>query len=175
MQNSLKYALGLIFVVLIRLVPHVPNVEPIMATLMPFSRKWGMLSGLFFGVMAVVLYDLATGTFGPWTAFTAGAYGLLGIASGLYFKHVKGKAIVQYLGFAIVGTLFYDAITGLTVGPLFYGQSFMAALAGQVPYTLTHLESNIVLALVVSPLVYKFIVANPKLELSAVANYKFGQ
>ncbi|HET8581437.1 MAG TPA: hypothetical protein VFL98_03140 [Candidatus Paceibacterota bacterium] len=164
----IKFALGLALVVLVRLIPHVPNVEPITATLMPYARKWGMASGAVFGILAVVLYDLATGTFGPWTAFTAGAYAILGLAAGLYFKHVHGRAVFQYLGFAIGGTILYDALTGLTVGPLFYGQPLMDALIGQIPFTLMHLASNIVLAAIVSPLVEKFIVANPKIALPAV-------
>lgn len=168
MQQILKYSLSLLLVVGVRMIPHVPNVEPITATLMPFARRWGMWSSALFGVLAVLLYDLATGTLGPWSLFTAGAYGLLGIAAGVYFAHVKGKGVLSYVGFAIIGTLFYDAITGLTLGPILYGQPFMAALVGQIPFTLSHLAGNIVLAFVVSPLVYKFIVTNEKLELGFV-------
>jgi uncharacterized membrane protein len=166
MQQIFKYVIGLILVVGIRMIPHVPNVEPITATLMPYAKKWGMWSGASFGVLAVLLYDLITNSLGPWSFFTAGAYGLLGIAAGLYFARVKGGSVLSYLGFAIIGTLFFDAITGLTVGPLFFHQSFMDALSGQVPFTLSHLMGNIVLSLVVSPLVYKFIVMNPRLELA---------
>jgi uncharacterized membrane protein len=168
MQHILKYTLALILVIGVRMIPHVPNVEPITATLMPFARKWGMWSGALFGVLAVLLYDLATGTMGPWSFFTAGAYALLGIVAGLYFKRVQGKGVMSYVGFSIIGTLFYDAITGLTVGPLFFGQPFIVAVIGQIPFTLSHVAGNIVLALVVAPLIYKFIVTNEKLQLNFI-------
>lgn len=163
--SILKYSIGLLLVVLVRMVPHIPNVEPITATLMPYSKKWGVLGGALFGVLAVFLYDVFTGTFGAWSFFTAGAYLLLGIAAGLYFARVKDKGVVGYVGFAIIGTILYDAITGLTVGPLFFGQPFIAALMGQIPFTAMHLAGNIALAAVLSPLVERFIVMNPRLQL----------
>lgn len=169
MNQSVKYLLGLLLVIGLRLLPHPPNVEPITATLMPFAKRWGMLAGALFGGLAIISYDLLTGTFGVWSWFTLGAYVLLGLFAGLYFRYVQGGGVLSYVGFAIVGTLFYDAITGLTLGPLFFGQPFMAALMGQIPFTLYHLAGNIVLAAVVSPLVYRWVVTNSQLETGALA------
>ena len=40
-QNFIKYLIGLFTVIALRLIPHPPNVEPIMSTMMPFSKRWG--------------------------------------------------------------------------------------------------------------------------------------
>ena len=39
-KNFIKYLIGLLTVISLRLVPHPPNVEPIMATMMPFAKRW---------------------------------------------------------------------------------------------------------------------------------------
>jgi uncharacterized membrane protein len=169
MNQGLKYILGLGLVCLLRLLPHPPNVEPIMATLMPFAKRWGMLAGAVFGAAAVIIFDLLSGTLGIWSLSTIGGFVFLGLAAGWYFKHPQfGGGRLDYVAFAIIGTILYDALTGLTIGPIFFGQSFMQALIGQIPFTLYHLAGNIVLAFVVSPLIERFIVANPRLETKAV-------
>ncbi len=162
-QNTVKYIIGLLVVITLRIVPHPPNVEPIMASMMPFSKKWGWLSGLLFCLIAVLGYDVATGTFGSWSLITAGTYASLGALAGWYFKGKKNK-ISHYLAFAIVGTLIYDAVTGIGMGMLLFKMPFMTVLTGQIPFTLYHLAGNIALSATVSPLLYAWVVANPKLE-----------
>jgi len=167
MERAPKYIIGIVLVVLLRLLPHPPNVEPITATMMPFAKKWGMIAGLAFGVLTVFSFDVITGTIGPWSLFTAGAYALFGLAAGFYFSRARSSR-AQYVIFAVIGTLFYDAITGLTVGPLFFGQPFMAALVGQIPFTAYHLAGNVVLAAVLSPVIERWVVQNPKLETNRI-------
>ena len=65
-----------------------------------------------------------------------------------------------------MATLIYDVITGLTIGPLFFNQSFLSALSGQAIFTVYHLIGNVSLALLFSPLVYRFLATNPKLNFS---------
>jgi uncharacterized membrane protein len=169
MNQSLKFALGLFLVSVLRLFPHPPNVEPITATLMPYSKQWGAWSGALFGVASVLIYDLLTGTLGVWSLLTMLGYGLLGLAAGLYFAGGKRSGAFHYLFFAAAGTVFYDALTGLSVGPLVFHQPFMEALVGQIPFTIYHLAGNVALSLVVSPLVERLIVQNAALETSHIA------
>ncbi len=166
-KNLIKYIIALLTVIVLRLVPHPPNVEPIMSTMMPFAKRWGRFAGLFFAVLAILSFDLITGTLGVWSIMTAGTYALLGIAAGFYFKNKKSD-VKNYVGFSVVGTLVYDAITGIGTGVLFFKQSFMITLIGQIPFTLYHLGGNIVLAAVVSPLLYRWVLDNPKLETQTV-------
>lgn len=170
MNQGLKYVLGLSLVCLLRLLPHPPNVEPITATLMPFAKRWGMLAGAVFGGAAVIIFDLLSGTLGIWSWASVGGFVFLGLGAGWYFKHPQfGGGRLDYVAFAIIGTILYDALTGLTVGPLFFDQPFTQALMGQIPFTLYHLAGNIVLAFVVSPLVEYFVVENKALEAKRVA------
>ncbi len=166
-KNFIKYLIGLLTVISLRFVPHPPNVEPIMATMMPFAKRWGKLAGLSFTLLAILSFDLITGTLGVWSIMTAGTYALLGIAAGFYFKNKENK-IKYYIGFSVVGTLIYDAITGIGTGMLFFKQSFMLTLMGQIPFTLYHLAGNIAFAAIVSPLLFKWVLDNPQLETQPV-------
>jgi uncharacterized membrane protein len=168
-QNTIKYAIGLLTVIGLRLLPHPPNVEPIMSTMMPFSKKWGWLSGMIFGLLAILSFDLLTNTLGIWSLVTAGTYALLGIFAGLYLKNKENK-IRYYVAFSIIATIIYDAITGIGIGMLFFNQSFITTFTGQIPFTLYHLGGNIVLSSIVSPILYKWVINNSQLETQHVLN-----
>ncbi|MDD5086882.1 MAG: hypothetical protein PHV16_03955 [Candidatus Nanoarchaeia archaeon] len=168
-KNLIKYIIGLFTVIVLRIVPHPPNVEPIMSTMMPFAKRWGKLAGMVFTLLAILSFDLITGTLGVWSIMTAGTYALLGIAAGVYFKK-KQSNIKNYVKFSVIGTLVYDAITGIGTGVLFFNQSFMITLIGQIPFTLYHLGGNIVLAAIVSPLLYTWVLDNPQMETQPVIN-----
>ena len=169
-KNQKNLIIGLLTCLFIRLIPfRAPNVEPILATQMPFAKKYGAFTGFIFGVLSIIFYDLLTGTAGPWTLFTATAYGLLGFLAALFFKK-RSASRKNFVSFAVLGTLFYDAITGLTVGPLFFHQSFMIALVGQIPFTALHLVGNVTFALLISPAVYSFLIKNQKLKPVAEIN-----
>lgn len=167
---ALKFSLALVLCLLVRLIPlRAPNIEPILATTMPFSKAYGAFVGFSFAVLSILLYDVLTGTFGVQTFFTAGAYGILGWWSASYFKKNKASAW-SYVRFAIFGTLFYDALTGLTVGPLFFHQSFSGSLIGQIPFTALHLAGNITFAYILSPVIYNFLIKKKKNENTSIIN-----
>lgn len=155
---SFKFFLGLVLCLLVRLIPfRAPNIEPILATTMPFSKAYGAFVGFSFAVLSILFYDVLTGTLGLQTFFTTLAYGILGLWSAYYFeKHKADKW--GYVRFAIFGTLFFDALTGLTVGPIFFHQSFVQSLVGQIPFTALHLLGNVTLAVLLSPGIYNFLI-----------------
>ena len=156
-KNYLNYVLGFIFCLLVRMIPfRPPNIEPILAVQMPFSRIFGGLLGFSFGFFSIVVYDFLTFGLGIWTLITAMAYGLLGLWAIRYFKNKKNNSL-EYVKFALMSTLFYDAVTGLTLGPLFFHQSFVIALAGQIPFTILHLFGNSIFAYVLSPGIYNLL------------------
>ena len=70
--------------------------------------------------------------------------------------------------FAVMGTLAFDIVTGLSIGPLFFQQPFMEALIGQVSFTALHLLGNVGFAAVLSPLIYRFVVENKKFETESL-------
>ncbi|MBN1385768.1 hypothetical protein JW968_02195 [Candidatus Woesearchaeota archaeon] len=167
MKNLAKYVIGLLTVLLLRLMPHPPNVEPIMATMMPFAKRWGWMSGLVFTSLAMLLFDLITRTIGVWSILTIGTYCLISSCAGIYLKQRENK-IRYYVGFAIIGTIIYDAITGIGTGMIFFNQSFMDTLIGQIHFTLYHLAGNVLLSATLSPLLYKWALDNPNLETEAI-------
>lgn len=169
-KNWFKFILGIVACSLIRLIPfRPPNIEPILATQMPFSRAYGGIAGFSFAFLNIVLYDLITQKLGLWTLLTAVTYGLLGFGAVYFFKKYKDNKW-NYVYFAIIGTLFFDIVTGLSFGPLFFNQPFMEALIGQIPFTLWHLLGNISFALVLSPALYKFVISNKKFENFSIIN-----
>ena len=169
-KNYFKISLVFFLCLLARLIPfRAPNVEPILAATMPFSRIYGAFVGFSFAVLSILIYDLVTGTLGIQTFFTVGAYGLLGLWAGSYFKKDNGS-VRGYARFAIIGTLFYDALTGLTVGPIFFHQSFFQTFLGQIPFTMLHLTSNIIFAFTLSPFIYNFVIKKRKTETVPLIN-----
>lgn len=163
-KNWFKFVLGFIVCLLIRLIPfRPPNIEPIMAAVMPFSRAYGKVAGFSFAFGSMVLFDLIVGKVGIWTFITAIVYGLVGLGAAYYFKNKKNTAW-NYAKFAVISTIFFDAVTGFTIGPIFFGQPFVAAVIGQIPFTALHLLGNVSLALVLSPVLYAFVIENKKFE-----------
>ncbi len=169
MKHAPKYFIGLLVVIFFRLIPHPPNVEPIMATMMPFAKKWGKIAGGLFAALTIILLDIITGTLGWHSLFTISAYGILGVAAHWYLQNRNSR--LHYIGFAAVGTLFYDAITGLGVGMLLFKQTFMHTLILQIPFTLAHLAGNIVFATIVSPILFTYILENKNLELQRLFSW----
>jgi len=134
-----------------------------MATIMPVGKIYGSVMSFVFGFLSIVLYDSVTSGFGVWTLVTALAYGTLGVGATYFFKNRSGWK--NYALYAVIATIFYDAITGLTIGPLFFHQSFMVSLMGQIPFTALHLIGNVSFAIVLSPVIEKWMA---KSEVPAV-------
>ncbi|MDO8593636.1 MAG: hypothetical protein Q7R59_01930 [bacterium] len=164
----LKFVIGWLTVFAFRLIPfRIPNVEPMLATVMPFSKRYGALGSFLFGFLGIAFYDAVTSGWGIWTLITALSYGALGLGAHFFFKN-RDASIKNFLRFGIVGTLLYDAVTGLTIGPLFMGQPFMLALTGQIPFTLLHLAGTIVFSVCLSPALYKWVVQSETFEIPAI-------
>lgn len=168
MNGSIKFIIGWVMVFLIRLIPfRPPNVEPVLATMMPFSKRYGALGAFLFGFLSIMLFDAVTSGIGQWTWITATAYGAVGLGSWLYFRNREGK-VYQFVTYGIIGTILYDAATGLTIGPLMFGQSFAEAFYGQIPFTAMHLLGNIALSLTLSPALYRWVVKNEAFDVSFI-------
>lgn len=172
-EHSPKFIIGWAISVLLRLVPfRPPNIEPILSIQMPFAKQFGVFAGFSFAFLNIVLFDAITGKLGSWTAITAAAYGLLGVFSAWYFKN-RSNTAWQYGLHAVYATLLYDAVTGLSIGPLFFGQSFSEAFYGQIPFTINHLIGNVILSALISPVVYRWVAANPRFQVSSLKQLSF--
>lgn len=169
MKKNLKILIVFIGCLLVRLIPfRAPNVEPIMASIMPIGKKYGIFFSFLFGFLSVFIYDLMT-NFGIWTMIAGVTYGLIGIVASIYFRKFKTN-ISNFVIFSILATIVFDLITGVLFAPVF-NQTIYTAFLMQIPFTALHLAGNILLSLVLSPLVLRFFAT----EKSFVFNKKLQQ
>ncbi len=164
-----KFKIFLIFLgcLIVRLIPlRAPNVEPIMASIMPVGRKYGTMVGFLFGFLSIFLYDSLT-HFGSWTWVAGVTYGLVGVASTFYFTKFKTSAF-NFAVFAMFATIFYDLITGVLLAPIFH-ESMATALVLQIPFTVLHLAGNIGFALTISPILSKWLSTEKVISVKPLA------
>jgi uncharacterized membrane protein len=155
MKNKFKIITVFMGCLLFRLFPlRAPNVEPIMASVMPLGRKYGALTGFLFGFLSIFLYDAVT-HFGAWTWTASITYGAIGAVSFFYFKKFNSRAS-DFAIFAFFATIVYDLVTGILFAPMF-GQTMWNAFILQIPFTALHLAGNIGFALTLSPLINKWL------------------
>ena len=165
MNDNIKFLIGWTAVFLFRLIPfRPPNFEPMLATVMPFSKHYRWDGSFLFGFLGIVLYDLVTSGWGYWTLPTALCYGFLGIAANVYFKN-RNASVQNFLVFGIPATLIYDAIT-MFIGPIFETQTVAAAVIGQIPFTLMHLAGTITFSVLLSPALYRWVITNESFEFA---------
>lgn len=163
-KNYFKYAVGFLVCLAFRFIPfRAPNIETILATQMPFSRIYGKILAFSFGFFSIIVYDLLTLNVGVWTILTSLSYGLLGLWASIYFEG-KDNNSFTYVKFALMSTILFDMVTGLTLGPLFFNQSFSGALMGQIPFTMLHLLGNISFAYILSPAIYNLLLEKEKIR-----------
>ncbi len=169
-MKTVKYAISIILCNLYRLLRFIPNNDPIMGVMLPFSRQDKWWEAGLFAAITIVTFDLLTSGIGVWTAVTAITYGALGIGFHFAYKKMKIKkmSIWNYLGSGIVGVLIYDFITGPIMSSWMFAMPFEAAFLGQIPFTLMHLASVSVFVVVLTPLLDKHLVENESLEDAAV-------
>ena len=165
-----KYIAGFLFTLIFRLLSPffgLWNVSPLMATELAGSKAYGPWIGGLYGAFSIILLDMIVGKTGSWTFITAITYGSVGVW-GAYFLKKRSASAMNFVVASIVGTLFFDLVTGVLMGPLLYHQPWMEAIIGQIPFTLRHLAGNTFFALVLAPWFYKKIMENPKWELSHI-------
>ncbi|MDB5187526.1 MAG: hypothetical protein JWO50_46 [Candidatus Kaiserbacteria bacterium] len=172
-RNTIKYAItwGGVFLFRLILLPwRMPNVEPLMAAVMPTSSRMSVLQSFLFAASSIAVYDAVTSGWGVWTAITAALYGATAIGAHFYFKKFASNRR-HFLTYGIIATLAYDALTGFTIGPIFWGQTLSSAIIGQIPFTLMHLAGTILFALVLSPLLARWYAREAAPAAIAVAQH----
>ncbi|MFH1106429.1 MAG: hypothetical protein V1787_00885 [Candidatus Micrarchaeota archaeon] len=145
-----KYFLGLVATVLFRVIPMpLPNLEPIMATALPFAKRMGPVAGAAFAFVALASWDLISGRLGLWTLYAGATYAVIGYGAGKFFASRKLN-LKNRVGFAAGATVIFDAATALVFGWQF-GQPLSVTVAGQVPFTAYHLLGNVLGAAILTP------------------------
>lgn len=168
LYNTPKYIIGFIGTLVFRLFSPffgMWNISPLMATEFAGSKAYGPIVSGLYGALSIAIIDVIMGKFGTWTIITSLTYGMVGVWGAYFFKNRSASA-QNFILASIVGTLFFDLITGILMGPIFYDQPWMSAIVGQIPFTVRHLAGNIFFAGILAPWFYTRIVENQKLKLS---------
>ncbi len=148
------FGLGLGICTALRLARFFPNNDPIMAVTLPYSKR-GRLAASLFPALAMVLFDLLSRQVGVWTLVTAGTYGLIGLGFSFAYAALgkRGRRVgsAVYVTSGVAGVLVFDFVTGPIMSSALFQMSFAQAFVGQIPFTLRHLVSVSLYAVVVSP------------------------
>ncbi len=169
-KNKLKIIAVFLGCFLFRLIPfRAPNVEPIMASVMPVGKKYGAFFGFLFGFLSIFLFDAIT-HFGSWTWVAGITYGLIGAGATLYFNKYN-NSIFNFAICAFFATIIFDLITGVLFAPIFH-QTMLNALILQIPFTMLHLAGNIGFAVTLSPVLNKWLSKSFVLKTSTTLEIK---
>jgi len=165
-----KYALSILFCNAYRLLRFIPNNDPIMGCMLPFSKQGKWWQGALFAFLTMASFDLITMKAGVWTIVTAGTYAALGLMFYFAYKKIKQVKLKHYLASGVIGVLIFDFITGPIMSSWLFKISFEAAFIGQIPFTVMHLLTATGFILIITPLLDRAIISNPALEDNAVLN-----
>lgn len=168
-----KYLAGFLGTLAFRLVTPLLglwNISPLMATELAGSKAYGPWVAGVYGFLSMALLDMIMGKAGSWTIVTSVTYAVIGVFGAWFFRGRKAS-VSNFVLVSICGTLFFDIITGVLMGPMIYGQPWAQAFIGQIPFTLRHLIGNVFFAIVLAPWFYRAIMTNPKWEIRKVSRF----
>jgi len=140
----------------------VPSVEPIIPLAIIASLLFGLKEGFIFGSTAYIITNFFVwGNQGIWTVFQALGAGIAG-SLGFFLKRKKELKAKHLIFFTIIGTIIFEIImnvfgsifgiglipSNIISGILFIPFYFITSL----PFSLTHIFSNILFAKIFFPL-----------------------
>lgn len=111
MQTGLLSAVIVVFGILFRLIPHVPNIAPIGA-LMLFGGAYLPKKLLFLPMLALLISDFFIGFYGIDMLYVYGSYFLVGMI-GLWLRSHKNP--MNVLGSTLVSSILFFLITNFGV------------------------------------------------------------
>lgn len=165
-----RFAISILISNVIRLFAFIPNNDPIMALMLPYSKKKNKLAAFLFPFITMVSFDVITGHLGLLTLITSLTYGSLGLLFVFIYKNRK-VGIKSYLLSGMLGVVIFDFITGCIAFPILFNMSFEQAIIGQMPFTLIHLATVSAFILIITPLVDKHVLNNKNLFDKKVLQY----
>jgi hypothetical protein len=105
----------------------------------------------------MLAYDFLTTGLGLASLITAPAYALVAGVGANLARRYPSRELWLVAGLTVV----YDILTGLTIGPLCFGQALAVAAVGQASFTLSHVAGNVTLTALVSPWIEHWLTVEP--------------
>lgn len=165
MRHIVKFIIGFFLVFFYRLIPFRPaNVEPLLATVMPFGKRFGWLTAALFAGSSMLLFDLAT-AYGRHTWPTVISYAVIAGGSAWFFRNRAMNSTNAAL-YSIPAIILFDFLTGPLIPSLQGFGTFTALAVAQIPFTIAHLAGGVIFAAVLTPLLDKYVVNAPFWELN---------
>ncbi|MCX6800752.1 MAG: hypothetical protein NTZ73_01025 [Candidatus Diapherotrites archaeon] len=172
--GAIKFVLAVLAANAVRLLRFIPNNDPIMAMMLPVSKKRNFVAAFLFPFLTMVSFDIITGYVGIWTVVTSLTYGGLGLLFAFIYGKEKKVGLKKYFFSGVAGVLIFDFITGVLATPLMFGMSFEQALLGQIPFTLMHLFTVSIYIFTITPLIDRYVVESKVLQDDKVADFVRG-
>lgn len=119
----------------------VPSVEPIIPIAILVAISHGIDNGVIVGALGYPLSNFLSGYFGEWNLIQMAAGGLA--VAAVYFKPKKLNSSLDLIWLTVIGTLLFEVVVNSFGGDLDYWLASM-------PFTGTHVISNIIFATVLS-------------------------
>ena len=127
----------------------VPSVEPIIPIALMVAVSYGVDSGIMVGVLGYLLSNFFTGYFGEWSIFQMVAGGIAVCA--IYLRPKGFKTNIDLVWLAVVGTILYEITVNFFGGGFGgYGLLDIDGLISAIPFSVTHIISNVVFATILS-------------------------
>ena len=127
----------------------IPGFKPITAIVVITAIWLGGETGFLVGSLSALISNFFSGQ-GPWTPFQMFAWGMLGLAAGLFSEKLRKSraALAAYGVFAGVAySLFMDVWTVLWYNGTLNGEMYLAAVVTALPYMASYAVSNAVFLL----------------------------
>lgn len=118
----------------------IPQVKPIAAVVIVSAVCLGAERGYAIGVLSAFISNFIFGQ-GPWTPFQMAALGLVGLLSGIIFKHIKCNRISLALVGFILSFAVYGAVSDISTVLMVYGNNItlggiLSVYGSGVPFSL---------------------------------------
>ena len=165
--NYVKLILSLLIANAIRLLKIIPNNDPIMGMMLPYSRQERWWVSPLFAFITMASFDVLTNKIGIWTLVTSFTYAAIALVFQFAYRRMR-PTMGSYLVSGAFGVLVFDFVTGPVMSSYMFGMSFAEAFFGQVPFTALHLLSVSFFVLFLTPILDKSLIDNIALEDTVV-------
>ena len=166
-MKFIKLTLSIIFCNAYRLLRLIPNNDPIMGMMLPYSRQERWWVSPLFAFITMASFDALTNSIGIWTLVTSSTYAAIALAFHFAYRRMR-PTMSTYLVSGAFGVLVFDFVTGPVMSSYTFGMSFAEAFFGQVPFTALHLLSVSFFVLFLTPILDKSLIDNIALEDTVV-------
>lgn len=166
LEKYLPFTAWLVFAVLARTIPHLPNLSPYASLILLTGCQLNRRQAMMMTLLSLLASDIAlawlthTAVFGSWTLFTY--TGFIAIAAGSYFLH-QGRTLTRVACYAIGSTMGYWLWTNFGTWALsgLYPHS-TAGLSACMIAGLPFLQNSLFSALIFVPLFFGIFLLSPQ-------------